>query len=255
MKLDDIKNIKDKLETDIVPFDNLAENLALTEKIIKNKIEVVSWCSKCIDGYIREKKKQNFGWNVRVCDCYKKIEHIKQFKNILKKSGIYENVFNNYKLKDYSVEKRKEFLEVINNALQKGERWFYFFGSVGTWKTFTAIIIAKLAMELELGVFFMSVPRLLDYLRPSEEDLGRIYMEKCIQTEVLILDDIGQEKSSAWVLERLYVIINERYMNWKITVFTSNKDIDNLELSSAIKSRLSEKCITRHFYWRDKRIK
>ena len=76
---------------------------------------------------------------------------------------------------------------------------------------------------LQKEVLYINTPRLLDKLRPngSEED----WIEKCMQPDILVLDDLGQEKISEWVLERLYIIINERYTARKKTIITSNLPI------------------------------
>jgi len=53
-------------------------------------------------------------------------------------------------------------------------------------------------------------------------------MQRCIDVDVLVLDDIGQEKPSEWVKERLYIIINERYQLGKKTILTSNVSLQKL---------------------------
>ena len=42
------------------------------------------------------------------------------------------------------------------------------------------------------------------------------------QREVLVLDELGAKRTSAWVEETIFFIINNRYNNKKLTIFTSN---------------------------------
>jgi DNA replication protein DnaC len=67
---------------------------------------------------------------------------------------------------------------------------------------------------------------------------------------LLVLDDIGAEKKSEWVEETLGLVVNTRYSERRLTVFTTNlKDTDNMEPNSValqlglrIRSRLKEMC-------------
>jgi DNA replication protein DnaC len=78
----------------------------------------------------------------------------------------------------------------------------------------------------------------LDVLRPV------------LEADLLVLDDIGAEKKSEWVEETLGLVINTRYSERRVTVFTTNlRDAENtepnsvaLQLGLRIRSRLKEMC-------------
>lgn len=55
---------------------------------------------------------------------------------------------------------------------------------------------------------------------------------------MLVIDDIGVERPSAWVNEKFYEIINGRMVEMRITFFTSNCEIENLLLDERIKNRI-----------------
>ena len=67
-------------------------------------------------------------------------------------------------------------------------------------------------------------------------------MDLIMTVDFLVLDDLGAEKSSPWVLERLTLIVNDRYENLLPTVVTSNLDLELLEkqIGERIVSRLME---------------
>ncbi len=67
------------------------------------------------------------------------------------------------------------------------------------------------------------VPTFLDDLRASiryeqaDDPLAELF-----EPGLVVLDDLGREKASEWVVERLYVLINERYNRCRATVVTTN---------------------------------
>jgi len=76
-------------------------------------------------------------------------------------------------------------------------------------------------------------------------------IQPVMQAELLVLDDLGAEKTSEWVEETLNLIVNTRYNERRATIFTSNypvlddlTDPDNLVVRVGYRmwSRLHEMC-------------
>jgi len=72
-----------------------------------------------------------------------------------------------------------------------------------------------------------------------------------IECDLLVLDDLGAEKTSEWVEETLNLIVNARYSDRRTTIFTSNyedtpdsTDPDSLlfRIGFRMRSRLHEMC-------------
>jgi DNA replication protein DnaC len=100
------------------------------------------------------------------------------------------------------------------------------FGPVGTGKTHTAIAAVRALFERSAyGALFLPVVELLDQLRPGGPDGA---LERAAAANVLILDDLGAEKPSDWTGERLYSIVNRRWLEQRPTVATSNIPPDEL---------------------------
>ena len=59
-------------------------------------------------------------------------------------------------------------------------------------------------------------------------------------SQVLIIDDFGTENVNGWVGEKFYHIINERYINKKVTIFTSNESLKTLKYDDRITNRIKE---------------
>jgi DNA replication protein DnaC len=66
------------------------------------------------------------------------------------------------------------------------------------------------------------------------------------QTDVLVLDELGATVPTDWVRDTMYQIINKRYNDNKLTIFTTNYLDKNKELEERItyrlRSRLFEMC-------------
>jgi DNA replication protein DnaC len=124
----------------------------------------------------------------------------------------------------------------------------WFTGDVGTGKTTLAMLVSKAAMEADRTVAIYSLPRLLALLRDSYDD-GAAYslnelIDRLCAVDLLHVDDVGAEQSSAWVLEQLYTIVNTRYEDDKAIVLTTNLDHDALvaQIGERTVSRLYEMC-------------
>jgi DNA replication protein DnaC len=97
---------------------------------------------------------------------------------------------------------------------------------------------------------FTSVIQILSELRmsynnrpdyPTEMEI----IEKYSKIPILVLDDIGTEKTSDWAYQHLYLILNNRYEAMLVTVFTSNYDLDQLSQilqDNRIPARIQEMC-------------
>ncbi|EKD46442.1 MAG: hypothetical protein ACD_67C00234G0001, partial [uncultured bacterium] len=74
---------------------------------------------------------------------------------------------------------------------------------------------------------------------------------------LLVFDDIGAEKSSDWVQETLFVLINHRYEQMLSTILTTNCTLDELatRVGKRITSRLIEMCRCIRMDGEDWRIK
>lgn len=66
-------------------------------------------------------------------------------------------------------------------------------------------------------------------------------LDELSRVEILIIDDFGTESAAEWINDRFYQIINDRYVNGKVTIFTSNESIDNLKYDDRITNRIKER--------------
>lgn len=93
-------------------------------------------------------------------------------------------------------------------------------GPVGVGKTHAAVAAAR-GPHFERGtdVRFLPVVELLDLLRPGGPE-NALY--DLADTDLLVLDDLGSERPTEWTAERLYALINRRWLEVRPTVCTTN---------------------------------
>lgn len=99
-------------------------------------------------------------------------------------------------------------------------------GPVGTGKTMLACHIASEAVKAGRSVRFTTSTGMLEDVR-SSYDAGwseRSITSKYIKPDVLVLDDLGQERATEWALEILFHIVNERNAHMRPTVATMQTD-------------------------------
>lgn len=95
-------------------------------------------------------------------------------------------------------------------------------GGVGVGKTHAAVAACR---DLHFGgsreVLFKPVVELLDELR-SQGELGACTMAETRDVDLLVLDDLGGERPTDWTAERLYAVVNRRWLEQRPVVGTTN---------------------------------
>lgn len=144
-------------------------------------------------------------------------------------------------------------------AEEKPRKSVFFYGGVGTGKTMLASIVAQEFIRDWQSVIFGDVPSLLADIKATF-GTGKTneLLQRLIETDLLVVDDIGAEKVTDWSAEQLYLIINGRYNNEKPVIVTSNYDFDGLIerlgadiIAKRITSRLNEMCVQAFFGTQD----
>jgi DNA replication protein DnaC len=140
----------------------------------------------------------------------------------------------------------RRFIDRIDEQLDAG-RGLWFMGPVGTGKTTLAMLVSKAALAAGRSVAIYSLPRLLNEIRDTHraERSHVELLDRLIAVDLLHIDDVGAERTTDWVLEELYSIVNGRYEDQRSIVVTTNiDDRDALceQITERTVSRLTEMC-------------
>jgi DNA replication protein DnaC len=141
---------------------------------------------------------------------------------------------------DPSVRGAKEAYELAYEYARNPDNWLLFVGPYGCGKTHLAAAIANYSLhQKQMSPILAVVPDLLDHLRtafgPDSESTFDQRFAAFRTADLLILDDLGTENATPWAREKLFQIINYRYIERAPTVITTN-DLDRAE--GRIRSRL-----------------
>lgn len=118
------------------------------------------------------------------------------------------------------------------------EQGLLFLGNVGVGKTHLAIsvlksLVAKTGAHCLFYDFGWLIKEIQDSYNPNTQASELRLLQRVIDAEVLVLDEIGSAKSTEWVKDTLMNIINTRYNMQRLTLFTTNyldEDHSNLKV-------------------------
>ena len=135
--------------------------------------------------------------------------------------------FHNYYPKNDSQYFAHSFASRLVDEYPAIETGLLFMGSVGVGKTHLAIAVLKDLIDKK-GVtclFYESgslLKAIQDSYNPVSQTSEMRVLAPVFQAEVLVLDELGATVPTNWVRDTMYQIINTRYNNKKLTIFTTN---------------------------------
>ena len=173
------------------------------------------------------------------CDCFRQA----RIQNLIAKARIparYEHCeINNFELREslttQSIEAAKMVAEIfVEEYPQSTPFGLLFMGPQGIGKTHLTVgIIKSLIRRKAAPCMFRTFPELLKEIQmswsPVSESSEYTLLAPVLDTEVLVLDELGSLKPSNWVQEMVNYVLNYRYSENKVTIFTTNfQDRDDL---------------------------
>src|ERR1700756_3817771 len=106
------------------------------------------------------------------------------------------------------------------------EKGVLFIGPSGVGKTHLAVAALKELIQRGHAGLFCDYRELLKEIQasynPASESTEMSILEPIRTVEVLVLDDLGASKPSAWVLDIIGLVLNARYNERRVTILTTN---------------------------------
>ncbi|PST27701.1 hypothetical protein C7256_29605 [Enterocloster lavalensis] len=145
----------------------------------------------------------------------------------------------------------KYYLDNLEDMRKNGMGLYLYSGTKGSGKTRMAASIAnELIKTKRLQVKFAGSMQIVNEIKATWDDRDRSeskLLTALASVQVLVIDDFGTELPKDWIGERFYSIINGRYQDKMITIFTSNMSLSDLRYDDRITNRIKERTFQLHF--------
>ena len=211
-------------------------------------LEPVYGCRECLDtGYVTaaDGTKQK-------CKCFTQ----KELAILYDQSNIREMVerenFSTLSFEYYQGEDLQRFTAAVSLSrkfvqnFKQDYRNLFFYGTVGTGKSFLSGCIARELLQAGCSVIYFSAAGLFDILaRYSFDPKGKAALQELCndlyQCELLIIDDLGTEVTNSFVTSQLFSCLNERALRRSSTIISTNLSLEELRdrYSDRIFSRIT----------------
>lgn len=244
-----LQNIRKKNETLLEERTNLLKALKLPE----DYLDVHYTCSKCEDtGFYEERDdERNVSYGSKYCECYMSLLKKYAAQELNRTTPLELSSFDDFDLDFYPAEKNgdspREAMSYVYNSCVKYAQSFdldsvslYFYGRTGLGKTHLSLAIANEAIKKGYNVIYGSVINFLNKM--EKEKFGRADSDTeklLIDADLLILDDLGAEFSTAYTVSAIYNLLNSRICRGVPTIISSNLNLEE------IKSRYPESVASR----------
>ncbi len=247
-KNEEIQNLKEQIE-DLIAY---KQKLLLEHSYPLNYLENVYDCSICKDnGFTKEGNH---------CVCYKNKISWKLMELSKIDNKLFEENFDTFNFDYYNKSKdpnsglvpfdvAQSIFNVVNKACENKSSELnnmYIYGPVGVGKTFLLNSIAKKTLDNNLSVIYLPSQELFNIINAykfhndNHPLANQSYYNFLCNCDVLLIDDLGTEASTNVTQSEFFYILDLRIRTNKMTVITSNLQLNNLEqqYSQRISSRI-----------------
>lgn len=225
---------------------NERTNLLKALKLPEDYFDIKYTCEKCNDTGVIEDYDQDkqVSYGSKYCECYMNILKSFAVNDLTRSTPLELSSFDEFCLDYYPKSPNNgdspydEMSAVFNSCKKYAENFdtdstsLYFYGRTGLGKTHLSLAIANEAIKKGYNVLYGSVINFLNKM--EKEKFGRIEAsvdteELLIDADLLILDDLGAEFSTAYTVSALYNVINSRVARGVPTIISSNLDLEELK--------------------------
>lgn len=207
-------------------------------------------CDDCKDtGYIGNEK----------CHCFQNLiinmlYEQSNLKHILQEENFETFSFSYYSSNFIDSETGYSSLATIQDAYLEAQKFvdtfgkefhnLFLYGTPGVGKTFLSNCIAKELIDRSYSVVYLSSFQLFDTLAKGTFDKGgqaEKISKHLLDCDLLIIDDLGTELVNSFTSSQLFVCLNERLLNRKPTIISTNLTLNDLSniYSERIFSRIT----------------
>ena len=177
----------------------------------------------------------------------RRMERIKRRKaQGLQDRYLYDYTFANDNGQNPLMDKARAYVENWKEAY-KSNIGLLLFGDVGTGKSFFAGCIANALLDRDVPVLMTNFPTILNRLTGMFSEDRADFIASFDEYDLLIIDDLGVERSTEYAMEQMFFVIDSRYRSRRPMIITTNLKLAELknppDLAHArIYDRILERC-------------
>lgn len=242
-------------------------DLLCAHGIDPQSLEDTPLCPKCRDT----------GWyKDGLCECVAKLCVEENLRELGQQMDVNALSFENFQLTYYSTERApgsensyRELMEGARRLCQNYAQEFpqvetknlFLFGGTGLGKTLLSSCVAKEVAQRGYWVVYATAGALFgqyETVKFGRDDTGEAQrnVERYEHCDLLVLDDLGSEMTTPFVQSALYQLLNQRMLNNRHTIISSNLDPKGLQgrYTAQVYSRLAGEYEMLPFFGRDIRL-
>ena len=160
--------------------------------------------------------------------------------------SLYAYTFNHDNGSNTVMEKARAYVRNWKEAY-RNNTGLLLFGDVGTGKSFFAGCIANELLDQDVPVLMTSFPTIINQLIGVYPEERMEFINSLNDYDLLIIDDLGVERSTEFAMEQMFEVIDRRYRCGKPMIITTNLTLEQLrnppDLAHArIYERILERC-------------
>lgn len=197
------------------------------------------------------------GKGARPCHCRRQEEHSRLLERVKIPKRYAGCDFPYYQPRNETQQQALNFALKLTMEYPAVNRGLLFMGTVGVGKTHLAVSILKGLTEKGFSCLFYEFGSLLKEIQSSYNSNTNTseyaVVAPVFDADVLVLDELGAAKPTDWVRDTMMHIINTRYNDKKLTIFTTNYPDERVSdreetledrIGVRLRSRLYEMCRT-----------
>ena len=119
-------------------------------------------------------------------------------------------------------------------AMREKNVGLLFSGVPGTGKTFFAACIANALLDKGIPAMISTIPSLATAMSANFEAKKPEILDQIKSVDLLVLDDVGTERNTSYMAERMFEIVDSRYRAGKPLVVTTNLGIAEIQNKTSI---------------------
>ena len=163
----------------------------------------------------------------RRCSCFRERQKAQLLRSAAIPKRYFDKSLDNFEVTSHSQGAYKAFVADFIKQYPLVDKGLLLIGPPGVGKTHLATSALKAVIEkCSVRGLFVDYRELIrsiqDSFNPNTEATSKEIIKPVMKADILVMDELGALSPTEWVQDTITYVINNRYTNDKITIFTTN---------------------------------